>query len=101
MTIAAADKKAIRPDAPTTTTTPTRKRKRIEPHIPGFWNRREFAEAMGVTPETTDVWWKRRYGPRRRTIGGKGVRTMHSVYKVDEVMRWLEEQGSPVRRRRS
>jgi hypothetical protein len=75
-------------------------RKRIQPHVPGYWTKREFAEAFGVTVETTDKWWARRYGPRRRSIGGKGVRTLHAVYKVSEVMEWLESQGSPVSRRR-
>jgi hypothetical protein len=93
----AKDPTAIRQDAPTTRT--RRKRIRLEPSIEGYWTKRQFAEKMGVTEHAVDRWWARRYGPRRRSFGGEGVRAAHAVYKISEVMEWLDELGQPARRR--
>jgi hypothetical protein len=92
----AADK-AVRQDEPSATT-PTRKR--IQANIPGFWTVAQFAEAFGITVDSANRWWKRRYGPRRIPIGGSGIRATHSVYKISECLAWLDEQGQPPARRR-
>jgi hypothetical protein len=66
--------------------------------LPGYWTRLELARKLRKSEKTLDRMHAKRIGPPRISVGSGSERASVILYKIDEVVKWLDSQAvGPVR----